>query len=133
MSVSLRGFRPTRPLAAMRPGMLALAGEAATGVLPDFLTSAHTRRARAYRSFSVHEVPLYEPHPRTLGFPDEDFAGEPSDRLVDAVVAVRGAERLRERIAERFAAGASHVGPLPLGPDGRNGPHLPALEALAPG
>jgi len=67
-----------------------------------------------------------------LGFRDEDFANGGSDRLVDAIVAWGNEEKIRERIAAQFQAGATHVCLLPLNPRGEARPDERALEALAP-
>ena len=152
---------PPVVLAALQPRMLALAGEAASGTLTYFVTPDHTRRARAalgakwvcveqavmletdairartaaraYMRFYVQGIPVYREHLRSLGFDDADFAGDLSDRLVDAIVAWGDADRLRERIEAHFTAGASHVCLLPLGTAGGNAPDRRVLEALAPG
>ena len=134
---------PPVVLAALQPRMLALAAEAASGTLTYFVTPDHTRRARAalgtkwvcveqaviletdpakaravaraYMKFYVHGIPVYRSHLASLGFDDADFAGELSDRLVDAIVAWGDADSLRARVEAHFAAGASHVCLLPLG------------------
>jgi len=151
---------PPIVLAALRPRMLRLASREAAGTLTYFVTPAHTRRARetvghgwvcveqavmletdaataraaarSYMRFYVQGVPVYQPHLRALGFDDADFAGDLSDRLVDAIVAWGPESRLRARVDEHFAAGASHVCLLPLSPAGGHAPDRRALEALAP-
>lgn len=152
---------PPVVLAALQPRMLALAASDAAGTLTYFATSEHTRRARAalgtkwvcveqavmletdaskaraaaraYMGFYVHGIPVYQQHLSSLGFGDTDFAGEMSDRLVDAIVAWGAEKQIRDRIDAHFHAGASHVCVLPLSPDGGHIPDRRVLEALAPG
>ena len=89
--------------------------------------------ARKYMSFYLR-LPgsSYAKNLRTLGFADADFAGDFSDRLVDAVVAWGSVTELRARINAHREAGATHVCVLPLRPDGVLLPDKRALEALAP-
>ncbi|MCG7202639.1 hypothetical protein [Streptomyces arenae] len=63
---------------------------------------------------------------RRLGFTDEDFANEGSDRLIDAMVAWGGASALAARLSEYLDAGADHVAVQALGDD-----PLPAYRAIA--
>jgi probable F420-dependent oxidoreductase len=151
---------PPIVVAALQRRMLGLAAREAAGTLTYFVTPTHTRHARdtvgngwvcveqavmletdaararsaarAYMRFYVRSVPVYQLHLRTLGFDDADFAGDLSDRLVDAIVAWGSEQQLRARIDEHFAAGASHVCLLPLSPAGGHAPDRRALEALAP-
>jgi hypothetical protein len=67
-----------------------------------------------------------------LGFEESDFTGEFSERLVDAIVAWGGENKLRERVEAHYKAGATHVCVLPLRSDGIFRPDERALEALAP-
>lgn len=152
---------PPVVLAALRPKMLALAGEKAAGAHPYFVTPEHTARAREIlgpRAWLAPEqkvlretdpakaravaranmriyvgLPNYQNNLRWLGFGDEDFAGGGSDRLVDAIVAWGDEKRLQERVQAHLDAGASHVCIQPLRADGKPGPDLDLLEALAPG
>lgn len=151
---------PPVVLAALQPRMQALAATDATGVLTYFVTPEHTRRsravlgarwlcveqavlletdadraraaARAYMRFYVQSLPVYRKHLASLGFTDADFAGDMSDRLVDAVVAWGPAERIRERLEAHVAAGADHVCLLPLPVGGGHAPDRRTLQTLAP-
>jgi probable F420-dependent oxidoreductase len=148
-------------IAALRPRMLALAGERCAGAHPYNVTPEHTARARAIlgrgptlapeqmvlcetdparaRAIARQNLDLYMKSPnylnnwKWLGFTDEDFAGGGSDRLIDAVVAWGDEQAIRARIDAHFAAGADHVCIQPLRPDGERGPDLRLLEDLAPG
>jgi probable F420-dependent oxidoreductase len=90
--------------------------------------------ARKYMSFYLR-LPgsSYAKNLRTFGFGDIDFAGDFSDRLVDAVVAWGSVDELRARIDAHRKAGATHVCVLPLRADGVLTPDESALQALAPG
>jgi probable F420-dependent oxidoreductase len=140
--------------------MQAVAATDATGVLTYFVTPEHTRRsraalgdrwvcveqavlletdaarartaARAYMRFYVQGLPVYRTHLASLGFDDSDFAGDMSDRLVDAIVAWGPAEKIRERLDAHVAAGADHVCLLALPVGGGHAPDRPTLQALAP-
>jgi probable F420-dependent oxidoreductase len=123
---------PRRVLAALGPKMLALAGERAAGALTYFVPVEHTVRARGilgadsvlaveqavvfgqdkavarqhvtgYLSVAHHRNNL-----RTLGFDDDDFTG-PSDRLIDAIVAIGDQDTIVQRVRDQLAAGADHV------------------------
>jgi probable F420-dependent oxidoreductase len=60
---------------------------------------------RAY----VPGLPNYTNNLRRLGFTDDDFAGDLSDRVVDAVVAWGDVDALRARVQAHLDAGADHV------------------------
>ena len=68
--------------------------------------------ARAYaRKFAslFFKGPNYANMLRRFGFTDNDFAGEGSDRLIDAVVAWGKPEAIADRIQAHLDAGADHV------------------------
>jgi len=147
-------------LAALRGKMLALAAQHARGAHPYFVPPEHTARAReilgrgpwlcpelkvvwetdaskartvARQAMAIYtSLPNYQNNLRELGFGDEDFAGGGSDRLVDAIVAWGDEKAIRARIRAHHDAGADHVCIQALRPDGKPGPDLRALEALAP-
>lgn len=147
-------------LAALREKMLGLARDAASGAHPYFTTPEHTERARAIlgsdkllapeqkvlletdptRAREVARdhmagylrLPNYRNNLLTLGF-DEDDLDNASDRLVDAIVAWGDPSTIQTRIQAHLEAGANHVCIQPLRPDGQRGPHLEAVESLAPG
>ena len=91
-------------------------------------------------------LPNYLQSLRLMGFDDSDFAAGGSDRIVDAMVAWRDEQAIRDRIAAQYKAGATHVCITPLRPEGSAGawslaaggkrehatPEERALEALAP-
>jgi probable F420-dependent oxidoreductase len=129
---------PERCLAALGPKMLALAAERTRGAHPYFVPPEHTALARAalgpdallapeqmvvletdpvrarevaraaMRSY-VPSLPNYTNNLRRLGYTDDDFAGELSDRVVDAVVAWGDLDAVRARLQAHLDAGADHV------------------------
>lgn len=147
-------------LAALRPRMLALAGEVADGAHPYFVTPEHTRRAReilgqgpllcpeqkvlletdpvkartAARKHLATYLGLdnYRNNLLTLGFTDADFEHGGSDTLVDAIVAWGDEAAIRERLQAHWDAGADHVCIQPLRVDGETGIDMQVLECLAP-
>ncbi len=151
---------PPIVLAALRPKMLGLAAEKAQGAHPYFVPPEHTARAReilgpkawlapeqkvlrerdpskaraiARASMRIYAgLPNYQNSLKWLGFGDEDFAGGCSDRLVDAIVAWGDEKAIQARVKAHLDAGANHVCIQPLRPDGKPGPDLETLEALAP-
>lgn len=151
---------PPIVLAALRPKMLALAAEKVQGAHPYFVPPEHTARARellgpkawlapeqmvlrerdaskaraiARASMRVYAgLPNYQNNLRWLGFADADFADGGSDRLVDAIVAWGDDRTIEARVKAHLDAGANHVCIQPLRPDGKPGPDMEALEALAP-
>jgi probable F420-dependent oxidoreductase len=126
-----------RALAALGPRMLALSGERTLGAHPYFVPVEHTERARkllgsgpllapevavvverdpdtarqlARRYMSLYlTLPNYTQNLRAFGYGDDDFAGEGSDRLVDAIVAWGDVETVAARVREHHDAGADHV------------------------
>jgi probable F420-dependent oxidoreductase len=129
---------PQRCLAALGPRMLALAAERTRGAHPYFIPPEHTALARAALGADallapeqmvvletdaararriareamtryVPTLPNYTNNLRRLGFTDDDFAGDLSDRLVDAVVAWGDLDAIRTRVQEHNDAGADHV------------------------
>ena len=147
-------------IAALHPRMLQLAAAETRGTHTYFVPPAHTARARAemgpqswicveqavilesdkakarhaarqYMSFYL-PLPNYARSLKSLGFTDADIAQGGSDRLVDAIVAWGAEDKIRDRIAEHFAAGATHVCIQPLLSDGTGAHDERAIEALAP-
>jgi probable F420-dependent oxidoreductase len=131
------GEQPPRVLAALAPKMLALAAERARGVHPYLVPVEHTRfvraaigpdaivaqeltvvlgddeddcRRRARADLAGYlALPNYVNAWRRLGYGDDDLGNGGSDRLVDALYAFAGLDRIAGRIAEYRAAGADHV------------------------
>jgi probable F420-dependent oxidoreductase len=145
--VSPDGSRVERPpvprvLAALRPPMLRLAAEKASGAHTYLVPVEHTRRAReilgpdallvpeqkvvlaadpdearrrARAAIAWYlDTPNYLANLRWLGFADADFADGGSDRLVDALVAAGDEETLARRVREHLDAGATQVALQPL-------------------
>lgn len=147
-------------IAALRPKMMALAGEMTRGAHPYLVTPQHTVRAReilgvgpwlcpeqmviletdpekaravARKNLVVYlRAPNYQNSLKEIGFKDDDFQDGGSHRLVDALVAWGDEDALRGRIEEHWQAGADHVCIQPFKADGTPGPDLKALELLAP-
>ncbi|GHF42264.1 LLM class F420-dependent oxidoreductase [Streptomyces mashuensis] len=134
-----------RLLAALGPKMLELARDRAAGALPYLVTAEHTaqarerlgegpllapelkvvldtdpararERARAYLGFYL-PMPNYRNNLLRLGFTEDDFAGDGSDRLVEALFALGDGEAVRARVDAFLAAGADHVA-LQVVPEG---------------
>ena len=96
-------------------------------------TDAAKARALARRYMQTYlAIDHYVQRLRGLGYGDADLANGGSDRLVDAIVAWGDEDRLRERIADQFKVGATHVSILPLNPRGEARPDERVIEALAP-
>lgn len=132
------GIAPeNRLLGALGPKMLELSAERTAGSHPCFMPPKHTAAAREVlgegpllmpelgvilesdpakaraiaRTFAslYFKGPNYNNNLRRFGFTDEDFAGEGSDRLIDAIVAWGDAEAIAARVRAHFDAGADHV------------------------
>ena len=151
---------PKTVLAALGPKMLELAREKADGAHPYNVTPEHTAEARRILGKGKLLCPeimvLLETNPtkaravarenlshyfalvnyvnnwRRLGFADADFAGNGSDRLIDALIVWGDEGAIRRRIQQHWDAGADHVCIQPLNPAGGRAPDIRALEALAP-
>jgi probable F420-dependent oxidoreductase len=124
-------------LAALGPRMLELAAERADGAHPYFVPVEHTAFARTHlgpepflgveqtavlttdiaegrriaRAFGKHylALPNYADNLRRVGWGDEDLAGEGSDRLIDAVIAIGDIDAIAARVRAHLEAGADHV------------------------
>jgi probable F420-dependent oxidoreductase len=146
-----------RVLAALRPGMLALARDHADGAHPYFVPATHTRLAREVlgpdkllipeqavalatdedegRRIARDHMALYLTLPnylnnlRHLGYTEADLADGGSDRLVDDIVAWGDVDAIGRRVQEHLDAGADHVVLQPLGDLDAA---LTQLAALAP-
>jgi len=96
-------------------------------------TEATKARAFARRYMQTYlAIDHYVHRLKGLGYGDADLANGGSDRLVDAIVAWGSEDKLRERIADQFRVGATHVCLLPLNPRGEPRPDERVIEALAP-
>jgi probable F420-dependent oxidoreductase len=124
-------------LAALGPRMLELAAERADGAHPYFVPVEHTPFARRHlgpepclaveqtavlttdmaegrriaRAFAKHYLaqPNYANNLRRLGWGEADVAGEGSDRLIDAVIAIGDVDAIVARVRAHLGAGADHV------------------------
>jgi probable F420-dependent oxidoreductase len=124
-------------LAALGPRMLELAAERADGAHPYFVPVEHTAFARKHlgpepflgveqtavlttdiaegrriaRAFGRHylALPNYANNLRRVGWGNEDLAGEGSDRLIDAVIAIGDLDAIVSRVRAHLDAGADHV------------------------
>jgi probable F420-dependent oxidoreductase len=137
---------PRTVLAALGPGMLALAAEMSDGAHPYCVTPEHTAEARrilgpgkllcpevmvlletdAAKARAAARMALgryielanYANNWRRLGFSDSDLAGGGSNRFIDANVAWGDERAIRERIKLFWDAGADHVSIQSIGPSG---------------
>ncbi len=129
-----------RVIAALGPRMLDLAASHGVGVLTYLTTIEHTvdarnrlpdnhlsvempvaigsptdTRASARRHLSGYlGLENYQASFLRLGFTDDDFANNGSDRLVDTIVAQGTIDGISARVEERLQAGADHVAIQPL-------------------
>lgn len=146
-----------RVLAALGPKALRLAAERAAGAHPYLTTPDHTRTARETvgegpilapeQKVVLNEDPEraraiarekagfyfglgnYLANFRRLGFTDEDFAGNGSDRIIDALIAHGDAAAVTARLSAHLEAGADHVAVQVL--TGRGEDPRPVLRAVA--
>lgn len=126
-----------RVLAALKPRMLGLARDRAAGIHPYFVPPEHIAHAReivgpdamigvelavvldtdpatardtARRHTATYvTLPNYTNNLRDFGFGDDDFTGNGSDRLVDAIVAWGDLDAIVRRVGAMRDAGADHV------------------------
>ena len=126
-----------RMLAALGPRMLALSAERTAGAHSYFVPLEHTTEARRIlgpepclavemtavletdpsearrvaRAFAVHylALPNYANNLRRLGWGEADLAGEGSDQLIDAVIAIGDVDAIVARVRAHLDAGADHV------------------------
>jgi probable F420-dependent oxidoreductase len=134
-----------RVLAALKPRMLRLARDRASGAHPYFVPPEHVAHAReilgadatiavelavvrdtdpssaratARRHTAMYaSLPNYTNNLRDFGFGDDDFTHAGSDRLVDAIVAWGDDDAIVQRVAGMRDAGANHVCVQVIRPD----------------
>ena len=152
---------PPVVIAALGPKMLELSREATAGAHPYFTSPAHTAMAREIlgpqkwlcveqkvvleedpakaRSLARATAKTYQALPNyrnnwlRMGLTQADIDGEGSDAFIDATFAWGDAQRVKARIDEHYAAGASHVCIQPVNRDGQFGAvDWETLEALRP-
>ena len=148
-------------LAALGPNMLALSRDASKGAHPYCVTPEHTAQAReilgsdgwlcveqkicladdaataravARKQMARYMVlPNYRNNWLRLGFTEEEFNGDGSDRFIDAMVVWGGERQIRDCIEAHQRAGADQVILQAFPPDGGIGADAKALDAFAPG
>jgi probable F420-dependent oxidoreductase len=148
-------------LAALGPKMLALSAEASKGSHPYCVTPEHTAEAREIMGpdawLCVEQKiiltndesvarPLqskqmarymaldnYRNNWRRLGFADDEFTGDGSNRFLDAMVVWGSETAIGECIEAHRKAGADQVILQAFPPDGSTGTDPKALAAFAPG
>ena len=125
-------------LAALGPRVLKLAAEKTAGAIPYLVPAEHTRQAREIlgpdRLLAPEQKAVIDTEPdraralggkrvrnpylglfnytsnlRRLGFTDADFAGDGSERLIDALVAHGSPEHVGAQLRQHLEAGADHV------------------------
>ena len=124
-------------LAALGPKMLELAAQRGDGAHSYFVPVEHTPFARRHlgaepaliveqtavlttdrqtgldiaRAFGKHylALPNYANNLRRLGWSDEDIAGDGSDRIIDAVIAIGDVDAIVSRVRAHLDAGADTV------------------------
>lgn len=134
-----------RVLAALKPRMLRLARDRASGAHPYFVPAEHVAHAReilgpdamiaaelavvrdtdptsaratARRHTATYaSLPNYTNNLRDFGFGDDDFTDAGSDRLVDAIVAWGDDDAIAARVTGMRDAGADHVCVQVIRPD----------------
>ncbi len=132
-----------QPLAATRQARAMLTPEQELHVVVRCVFESDATKARdlARRACAFYiSLPPYHEAWGRMGFESADWTNGGSDRLIDAICAWGDAETIRARLAEFYAAGASHVVLYPCNPDESYTPHSamsthwnwPLLEALAP-
>ncbi|MET0546789.1 MAG: TIGR03620 family F420-dependent LLM class oxidoreductase [Caulobacterales bacterium] len=152
--------KPLTVIAALGPKMLELAAELADGAHPYNVTPAHTADARkilgAGKLLCVEQKAILETDPakaraagrsalklylglenyvanwRRLGFNEQDWSGEGSDRLIDAMFAWGDAATVKARLQEHLDAGADQVCVQTVNPANPSAPDEKLLAALAP-
>jgi probable F420-dependent oxidoreductase len=150
---------PVTVIGGLGPKMLALAAERTAGAHPYNVTAEHTASARQIlgagkllapelavaverdpvaareagrRHLSVYlGLPNYTNNLERLGFTDDDFADNGSDRLVDAIVAWGTTEQIAARVREHLDAGADHVAVQVLVPREHAKPPIDEWRELA--
>lgn len=148
-------------LAALGPKMLGLARDLTRGAHPYNVTPEHTAEARqilgakaylaveqkicfttdarAARATATRHMKRYFALPnycnnwRRLGFTDADFAGDGSNRLLDAMVVWGKEADIRKVIDAHYAAGADEVCIQPVSTEAGPAADARALAAFAPG
>ena len=150
---------PPIVLAALGPKMVGLAGERTAGAYPYFSTAGHVREVRSIlgsEPFLAADLPVvlagdlasartvgdrhlayyigstnYRANLLRLGWSEADLEKPGSDALFEAIVAWGDFDRIRDKVRERFDAGADQV-VLNLVSGDPSIPPLAELRRLAP-
>jgi probable F420-dependent oxidoreductase len=155
--------KPTTVIAALGPKMLELARTHADGAHPFSTTPGHTAMAREILgpgklllveqkimlesdpvvaraigrglATGLATMPNYRNSLLRMGFSEEDFTGEGSNRAADALVAWGDEGAIRQRLQEHWDAGADQVAVqvMPKGGGLLTAEDEAVLELLAPG
>ena len=151
---------PPNVLAALGPRMIELSRDRADGAHTYNVTPEHTADARkrlgAGKLLCVEQMMVLEENPararaigrgtlgfylglpnyqqnwKRQGFTEEDWSGQGSDRLIDAMIAWGDEAALRRRVQAHWDAGADHVCIQPLHEQGPSQINEDILALLAP-
>ena len=151
---------PPTVLAALGPRMIELSRDRADGAHTYNVTPEHTADARkrlgAGKLLCVEQMmvleedpararavgrgtlgfylglPNYQQNWKRQGFTEEDWSGQGSDRLIDAMIAWGDEAALRRRVQAHWDAGADHVCIQPLHEQGPSQINEDILALLAP-
>lgn len=94
----------------------------------DDLDEARHMARRAVRIYT--DLPNYQRAWKAQGFTAADYEDGPSDRLLDALVALGPPEQVRAKLAERRTAGATGIIVIPLNLDEQRAPDWTVLAAV---
>jgi len=94
----------------------------------DDLDEARHMARRAVRIYT--DLPNYQRAWKAQGFTAADYEDGPSDRLLDALIALGPLDRVRAKLAERRTAGATGIIVIPLNLDEQRAPDWTVLAAV---
>jgi len=88
-------------------------------------------RRMARRAVGIYtDLPNYRRAWKAQGFEPADYEGGPSDRLLDALVALGPLSGVREKLAERREHGATGIIVIPLNLDAQRAPDWQVLKSI---
>ena len=150
--------RPPIYLAAHGPKLISFAARRADGVFMYLSTTSYIaeaaevladKRLMVMQPVAVHDdletarrmargavriytdLPNYQRAWKAQGFQPSDYENGPSDKLLDALVALGPESRVQEKLAERRAAGASDLIVIPLNLQRTDGGRAPDWDILS--